>query len=123
MVGLIMKENVKLEDILNLYNDISKKVKNKNKVYNFEKNKMQNINDIINILKSGNYNGGYYNIFLIREPKLRVVMALSLKDKIINYYFTKYVLEKKLTKYLDNRNIATRKNMGCNYGIKLLKKI
>ena len=35
---------------------------------------------------------------------------------------TRYVLEPKLTKYLDNRNIATRVGLGCDYGIKLIKK-
>ena len=32
------------------------------------------------------------------------------------------ILEPKLTKYLDNRNIATRKGMGTDYGIRLMKK-
>ncbi len=118
-----MKENVNLKNVLELYElEISKKVKNKNKIYNFEKNKFQNISKIVNILKTGNYDGGYYNIFLIKEPKHRIVMSLGVSDKIINHFVARYILEKKLSKYLDSRNIATRKNMGTDYGIKLLKK-
>ena len=49
-------------------------------------------------------------------------MSLNIYDKVINHFFTRFVLEPKLTKYLDDRNVATRKNMGCNYGIKLIKK-
>ena len=118
-----MHDYVNINNILKLYElEISKNVKNKHKVYLFEKNKMQNIADIKKILENNNYDGGIYNIFLIREPKHRIVMALNLKDKIINHFVAKYVLEVKLTKYLDERNIATRKNMGLDYGYKLLNK-
>jgi len=118
-----VKEHANLNTILDLFeSEISKNVKNKHKVYMFEKNKFQNINHIINVLQSGNYNGGKYNIFLIKEPKHRIVMALDISDKIINHFIARYVLEKKLTKYLDPRNIATRKNMGTDCGIKMLKK-
>ena len=118
-----MKENCNLDTILNLYEqEISKNVKNKHKVFMFERNKFQNIEHILHIIKSGMYEGGRYNIFLIKEPKHRIVMALDIRDKIINHFIARYVLEKKLSKYLDNRNIATRKGMGTDYGIKLLKK-
>ncbi len=62
-----MKEHVNLETILDLFElEISKNVKNKHKIYMFEKNKFQNINHILEILKSGNYRGSKYNIFLIK---------------------------------------------------------
>ena len=123
MGGLKMKENATLNNILNLYEkEIAKNVKNKNRIYYFEKNKMQNIAEIIKIIKSSNYKIEKYNIFMISEPKHRIIMALNIKDKIINHYIAKYVLEEKLTKYLDDRNIATRKNMGTDYGIKMIKK-
>ncbi len=41
---------------------------------------------------------------------MSVVMSLDLNDKIINHFITKFVLEPKLEKYLDIRNIATRWN-------------
>ena len=49
-------------------------------------------------------------------------MSLSVKDKVINHFVTRYILEKKLTKYLDDRNVATRKGMGTDYAIKLVIK-
>ena len=117
-----MKDN-NLTNILNIYeNDISKNIKNKNKLYYFEINKIQNIIDIVNMLNQGNIGHNKYNIFLIYEPKERLVMSLPVKDKIINHFIARYILEKKLTKYLDYRNCATRKNMGTDYAIKLLKK-
>ena len=117
-----MQDDCNLETILELYEkEISKNVKNKHKVYMFEKNKFQNLSYVIRTLQTGNYDGGKYNIFLIREPKHRIVMALGIRDKIINHFIARYVLEKKLTKYLDDRNIATRKGMGTDYGIKMVK--
>ncbi len=118
-----MNEYCNLETILTLYEqEISKNVKNKHKVFMFERNKFQNIEHILYILKSGIYEGGRYNIFLIKEPKHRIVMALDITDKIINHFIARYVLEKNLVKYLDDRNVATRKGMGTDYGIKLVKK-
>ena len=123
MDGLKVKELINYSNILNIYEkEIVKNVKHKNKLKVFERNKVQNIHTIINILNSNMYDGGKYEIFLISEPKLRIVMSLKIIDKIINHFTTRYILETKLTKYLDDRNIATRKGMGTDYGIRLIKK-
>ena len=116
-------ENCNLENILAIYElEISKNVKNKKKLFLFERNKMQNVCSVIRTIKSKNYQGGRYNIFLVKEPKFRIIMALKIKDKVINHFITRYVLEKKLSKFLDARNVATRKGMGTSYGIALFKK-
>ena len=49
-------------------------------------------------------------------------MSLNLVDKLINHYISRTVLIPKLERYLDIRNVGTRKNMGTSYGLKLLKK-
>ena len=59
---------------------------------------------------------------LYMNLKKRVILSLNVSDKIINHYFTRYVLEKKLDKYLDIRNVASRKGYGVSYGRKLLNK-
>lgn len=111
-------------NILDIYEyEVRKNTKNKKKIYNFDKYKMQNINNIYNIISW--YKGNYvckYNIFLITRPKFRVVMALNIKYKVINHYVARFILMLKLEKYLDIRNIATRKNMGTDYARKLLLK-
>ena len=114
---------VKIKDLLDVYHyEVSKTTKNKNRVYNFEKYKMINIINIKNIIESSNYEIDKYNIFYIYEPKLRIVMSLDIGNRIIDHYIAKYILIPKLDKYLDIRNVASRKNMGMSYGIKLLKK-
>lgn len=49
-------------------------------------------------------------------------MAQNIKDKIINHLVAQYLLIDVVEKSLINENVATRKNKGTHYGIKLLKK-
>ncbi len=123
MFGVEIKNDLTVANILNIYEkEISKNVKNKRRLYNFEVNKMQNITNILSMLQNGEIGHKKYNIFLIYEPKCRLVMSLNVSDKIINHFITRYSLEKNLSKYLDPRNVATRKNMGTDYGINLVRK-
>lgn len=89
--------------------EIRKNVKNKKRIFDFELNKIEYLIDIKRLIESGLYNGGKYNIFLIYEPKVRVIMSQSIYDKIINHYITRFVLIPKLSKYLNDRNCATKK--------------
>lgn len=115
--------NVKLNDLINIYeNEVKKNVKNKQKIFNFEKHKMEYLCDIKRVLDNDLYDGGKYNIFLIYEPKIRVIMSQGIYDKIINHYVTRFILEPKLSKYLGINNCATRKNMGTKYALQLFKK-
>ena len=110
-------------DLLHIYEkEIRKNTKNKRKVYLFEIYKMCYIKEIENILESKNRYICFYKIFLIFEPKVRVVMSLPIKDKVLNHYVTRYILTPKLEKYLDERNVATRKDMGVGLARKLFKK-
>ena len=101
--------------------EIRKNVKNKNRIYNFEKNKMEYIYYAKYLLENKLYNGGTYNVFIITKPKVRVIMSMNMIDKLINHYITKTILIKKLNKYLIDENVVTRKNMGLNLAMKKLK--
>ena len=115
--------NVILANILKIYNDeVSKNVANKKKINEFEKYKITYLESIYDVLTNNNYKPFKYNIFLIKEPKYRIIMSQGIYDKVINHYLARYVLENKLSKYLDIRNVATRKNMGSSYGIDLIVK-
>ena len=114
---------VLIKDLKIMYEEeIRKNVKNKKKIFEFEKQKIEYLIDIKRVLENNLYDGGKYNIFLVFKPKIRVVMSQSIYDKIINHYVARFILMPKLTKYLNYRNCATRKNMGIDYAIKLLKK-
>ena len=125
-----------MKKINNLYNEIidikkiqfmyNRKVKintkNKGKLEKFENNYVSNMVYIKNILEQKNYNPGRYNLFIINEPKVRLIMSQNIIDKLINHVVTEYFLIKHFDKSLIDENIATRKGKGTHYGIKLLKK-
>ncbi len=114
---------VKFKELIDIYNEVRVNVRNKDKIIKFERFKMEYLVYIYNILNTDSYKGGYYYLFLIKDPKVRLIMSENIIDKIINHYVARYILYNKLNKYLINNNVATRKNMGLDYGIKLLKKM
>ncbi len=120
----------------NLYNDIidvkkiklmyDKKLKintrNKKKLEKFEQYEVSNIMYIKKVLESKKYKPGKYNMFIIKEPKIRLIMSQNMIDKLINHVVSQYFLINIYTNTLIDTNIATRKNKGTHYEIKLLKK-
>lgn len=116
-------ENVELQDIIDIYEkEVRVNTKNKKKIFRFERFKMENLVSAYDILTNDERYQMKYNIFMIHSPKYRIVMSLDTKDKVINHYVTRFVLMPKLEKFLDMRNVATRKDMGKDFGIRLLKK-
>jgi RNA-directed DNA polymerase len=119
----MLKDVVNINNLKEIYDyEVAINVKNKQRIYNFDKNKMEYLLFMEDMLKSGTYYGGKYNLFIIKKPKVRLIMSQNIFDKTINHFVTRYILEPKLTKYLDERNCATRKNMGTSYAILLFKK-
>lgn len=110
------------ETIMDMYKEVKRTVKNKSKIIRFEEFKTYNINNIYNKLNNKTYTPGKYNIFSIKKPKYRIVMAQNISDKIVNHLVAKYLLVDVVEKSLINENVATRKGRGTHYGIKLLKK-
>ena len=121
-VGNLYNEIIDLKKINKIYLKIKTNTKNKRKIENFENNYVANTVYIKNILEKKNYKPGKYNIFIIREPKIRLIMSQNITDKIINHLVSQYFLVNIFEKTLINENIATRKNKWTHYGLKLLKK-
>ena len=122
-VNNIYDNIVGLVKIQNMYNKrIRINTKNKYKLEKFENNYVSNMIYIKETLENRNYVPGKYNLFLVKYPKLRLIMSQNIIDKIINHVVTEYILIKVFDKSLIEENIATRKNKGTHYGIKLLKK-
>lgn len=59
-------------------NEVRKNTKNKKKIFEFEKYKIEYLIDIQNVLLNNKYDGGKYNIFLIYKPKIRVIMSQNI---------------------------------------------
>lgn len=68
--------DITISKILKIYNEeVSKNVRNKKKINDFEKYKITYLESIYNVLISNNYKTLRYNIFLIRDPKYRIIMS------------------------------------------------
>ena len=115
-----------IADIRNIISMYNKKVrvttKNKRKIENFSDYYTINISNIEKVLTDKIYTVGKYNIFLISEPKIRVIMSQNIKDKLVNHLVAEHFLIKYFEKELIDENVATRKNKGTKYGIDLTKK-
>lgn len=95
--------------------------RNKIKIERFDYNYVSNITMIKNILESRNYKPGKYNIFIIIEPKIRLIMSQNIIDKLINHVVSEYFLINVFDKTLIDTNVATRKNKGTHYGMEKFK--
>lgn len=118
----LYEEACKLDNIVKMTNKVCTKVKNKEKVNKFETYKSEHILNIYKRLNTRSLNIGKYNIFMINDPKCRIVMAQNIEDKIINHLIAEYVLVKTFENKYGNNMCATRIGKGTLYGVKLLKK-
>ena len=112
-----------IKNIISMYNTRVKiNTKNKIKIEKFDEYYVSNITLVKNILDNKNYKPGKYNIFLIKEPKVRLIMSLNIIDKIINHLVCEYLLVDIFDNSLIDTNVATRVNKGTHYGYKKLVK-
>lgn len=113
---------ISYNNILSVYKKIKNSTKNKKEVYNYELNLNQNLLDTLFSLSKSTYVFSKYNIFLIREPKYRLIMSESFPDKVVNHLFSKYVLSTALQSTLINSNVATRTDKGSKEAYNLFIK-
>lgn len=112
-----------ISNIYNVYKDLRKSVNNKKEVLDFKVNLHSNICNLSKELYNKKYIVERYNIFLIREPKYRLIMSERFKDKLINHLVSRYILDV-LDNSLISTNVATRKGKGGSYAFdKLIKYI
>lgn len=122
------KSLIKYEEILNYdvieknYKDVCSKTKHRNKIIKFDLFHSTNINSIYDELRKRKYHHSQYNIFLIKEPKYRIVMSEGIRDKIINHIVSNQFLKPALYPKLIEANVATREGKGTAEAIRLCKK-
>lgn len=122
-INNLYNEILDIKKIIDIYNNgVKKNTKNKYKLERFENNYISNMYYILNVLKNMEYIPFKYNIFLITQPKTRLIMSQNIIDKIINQLVAKYFLVDVYDKTLIDNNIATRNNKGTHLGLRLFKK-
>ena len=120
-VKCVYDNMIDYDKILKVYNKLKVTSRNKKEVLSFSLNLNENIYNILNKIKNGTYTFGKYNIFLIKEPKYRLIMSENFTDKIVNHLFSNELISV-LDKTLIYSNVATRCCKGSNLAYKLFVK-
>lgn len=122
-----MQLNVKYDDLVDIdkiremYKIIRQNTKNRGKLHKFELFYSSNIISILNVLKRKTYRHSHYNVFLVHEPKYRIIMSEIMSDKVVNHLVSKYVLAPGIYPHLIPQNVATRVGKGSKEGIRYVK--
>ena len=103
---------VTFDNLLEAYNIIRKNTHHKKKILRFEMLLHTNLSSILDELRRKEYKHGAYHVFLIKDPKYRIIMSEELRDKVINHLISKYVLQPLILPKLISTNVATRKGKG-----------
>lgn len=117
----IYYKHITYENVFDTWNIVRKTCKNKKAIFRFHINKSTNIYNIYKVLYEKRYKPLPFRLFLIFEPKPRLVMSQSVSDKIVNHFVAKYYLLPYLENKLIDSNVATRKNRGSKYASKLIE--
>lgn len=117
---IIYETSITFRSIFSTWKLVRKTCKNRKAIFKFEINQNTNVYNIYNILKENRYKPLPFRLFLIHEPKARLVMSQSVYDKIVNHFVTNFYLLPFLEKKLINQNVATRKGKGSDYANKLV---
>lgn len=114
--------NFSMEDIKFIYKLVRINTKNKEKIKRFDDYYSVNLSRVKYVLDNNLYKVGKYNVFLIKEPKYRIIMSQSIIDKLVNHLVAYKILIPIIDKSLINTNVATRKGRGTHFGIFYLKR-
>lgn len=87
----------------------------------FEVNLLEALNLLSYQLKTKKYTLSPYNTFEVFEPKRRVVMSNSYKDKVVQHSLCDNVLEPILTRSFITDNYASQVGKGTHYGLNRLR--
>ncbi|MDY0256264.1 reverse transcriptase/maturase family protein [Gudongella oleilytica] len=115
---------VKLTDLNNLYAaymDARKGKRWKYAVVRYEVNALENLTFLHYMLTSKKYRLSPYNCFMVHEPKERLIMYNSFRDKIVQHSLCDNVLEPRLQKTFILDNYASQKGKGTHFGLDRLK--
>lgn len=109
------------ENVISTWDIVRKTCKNKRAIFRYHINKNSMNYNLYQILLQCAYKPLPFRLFIIFEPKARLVMSQTVGDKIINHFVARYYLLPYLEKKLIDSNVATRKGKGSKYADKLMR--
>lgn len=105
-------ENIyNLENIKKAFDEVCSHIHNREKARKIKQYKAMYVSEIYTMLKNREYEVGKYHVFKIYEPKERIVVSQSIKDKVVNHLVSRYILYPAVLPCLIDQNVASRKNM------------
>ncbi|MDR2513737.1 MAG: RNA-directed DNA polymerase [Christensenellaceae bacterium] len=87
----------------------------------FEVNLLEALNLLSEQLRTKTYTLSPYNVFMVYEPKKRVVMSNSYKDKVVQHALCDNVLQPNFTRSFIQDNYASQVGKGTHYGLDRLE--
>lgn len=116
--GNLYENMLKIENIEQAYREVTKNTRNERRVFEMKQYKTSYIAHVYEMLVNETYEVGKYNIFYVKEPKLRKIVSQGIIDKIINHLVARYILYPALIPSLEEINVASRINKGTSAGLK-----
>lgn len=110
------------EKLYAAWNTVSHTCKNKRGLYEFSMFQQARISKLLEDLKARDYYPNKYRCFMIFEPKPRLVMSQSIRDKVVNHFVAQEYLLPLLDVALIDTNVATRYGKGSSYVAKMLRR-
>lgn len=117
-IGNLYDEMCKFENINNVFQEVCRNTKNKQKVNKFKEYKCINIFKIYSTLKSRAYVPGPYFVFTIYEPKKRRIVSQKMFDKAVNHLVARYILQPAIFPCIVDTNVASRPLKGTSAGLR-----
>lgn len=111
----------KFENLYSAYRKARRGKRWKEAAAKFEVNLLEAINLLSWQLETKTYKLSPYNIFKVYEPKERLVMSNSYKDKVVQHSLCDNVLEPAFTRSFITDNYASQKDKGTHYGLNRLE--
>ena len=122
--GFFMTDYEKIYNFENLYRAYRKARQGKRwkgAAAKFEVNLLEALNLLSAQIRTKRYTMSPYNTFEVYEPKRRVVMSNSYKDKVVQHSLCDNVLEPILTRSFIRDNYASQVGKGTHYGLDRLQ--
>lgn len=113
-----MNDFEKITDFNNLYKGLKASCKNvrwKESVTGFESNALKNTYYLRRDVVSGKYNIQPYQIFQVKEPKERTIVATRIRDRQLQHSLVDEVVYEQLTKSFIVDNCACLEDRGVDY--------
>lgn len=108
-------------NMYNAYLRASKVKRNRKDVIYYSIDLESNLMNLVNSIKNKTYKCGKYRVFVIKDPKERVIKSLPFKDRIVHQWFIEeFIIPLMVPKFISD-SYACIKNRGTHKAIKKLQ--